>query len=170
MIAGSVIGAWSLTALHTRTFDLVFGAACLPLAGWFLFGPPPQTRDQAGVPHFASAADLAVGTFAGFCGGFIGINAPPLLLHFGRVLDKRHLRRLLVLIFIPAAIAQTGTFVWRGEVTRITVLLTISILPAMVAGIGLGNRAFVRISEQTFRRVLGALLLVIGLRLLWASW
>ena len=110
--------------------------------------------------------DLGVGALAGFCGGFIGINAPPLVLHFGRHLDKRYLRRLLVLIFIPAAMAQTATFALNGMLSRRVLLWGALMLPSMVAGIYLGNRTFRRISETWFRRVLGLFLAVVSVRLI----
>jgi uncharacterized membrane protein YfcA len=110
--------------------------------------------------------DLGVGALAGFCGGFIGINAPPMVLHFGRYLDKRYLRRLLVLIFIPAAVAQTTTFALNGMLTRRVLVWGGLMLPSMVAGIYLGNRTFRWISETWFRRVLGLFLAVVSVRLI----
>lgn len=88
------------------------------------------------------------------------------MLHFGRTLDKRQLRRLLVLIFIPAAAAQTATFCWNGLFDGRVVLWGIGMLPAMGLGIWLGNRTFHRISETAFRRTLGLFLIFVSLRLL----
>ncbi len=110
--------------------------------------------------------DLGVGAFAGFCGGFIGINAPPLVLHFSRNLDKRLLRRLLVLIFIPAAMAQTATFMANGLFDRQIMVWGLLMLPAMILGIWLGNRTFNSISEGMFRRILGLLLVFVSFRLI----
>ena len=107
-----------------------------------------------------------MGGFAGFCGGFVGINAPPLVLYFSRCLDKRHLRRLLVLIFIPAAVAQTGTFVVNGLFDRQVLIWGLLSIPSMIVGIYLGNHTFHRISEKGFRRALGMLLVFVSVRLI----
>ena len=165
MIAGSILGAMALKFIPNRQFQLILGAAFLLTAVWFVV-KTPGARPTSGQPDRANGMDLGVGAFAGFCGGFIGINAPPLVLHFSRFLDKRHLRRLLVLIFIPAAAAQTTTFAATGMLTRQVLVWGVIMLPSMVAGIYLGNRTFHRISESWFRRVLGIFLAFVSLRLM----
>lgn len=165
MVVGSVAGAAALDAVPGQAFQVILGTAFLLTALWFLFRAPPPDRRRE-LPATAGAMDLGVGAFAGFCGGFIGINAPPLVLHFSRALDKRHLRRLLVLIFIPAAVAQTATFIANGLFDRQVMAWGILMLPAMIAGIWLGNRTFHRISELVFRRTLGLLLVFVSVRLI----
>jgi len=165
MVAGSVIGAITLGVIPSQLFQLILGGAFLLTGLWFLFRVivPQESREP---PTTAGIMDLGVGAFAGFCGGFIGINAPPLVLHFSRDLDKRWLRRLLVLIFIPAAMAQTATFVANGLFSRQVMVWGLLMLPAMLVGIWLGNRTFNRISESMFRRTLGLLLVFVSIRLI----
>ena len=165
MVAGSVAGAMALKVIPGQIFQLILGAAFLMTALWFLLRAPAP-RQQTEPPARAGGLDLGVGAFAGFCGGFIGINAPPLVLHFSRFLDKRRLRRLLVLIFIPAAAAQTGTFCWNGMFDSQVVVWGVWMLPAMALGIWLGNRTFHRISEKVFRRTLGLFLIFVSVRLI----
>lgn len=165
MVAGSVAGAAALKQIPARPFQLVLGGAFLLTALWFLLRVPRQ-REQSTPPDRSGSMDLGVGLLAGFCGGFIGINAPPLVLHFSRRLDKRHLRRLLVLIFIPAAMAQTTTFWVNGLLTPTILVWGLLMLPSMAAGIYLGNHTFHRISERGFRRVLGLFLVVVSVRLI----
>lgn len=164
MVIGSVLGAVTLAVIPNQQFQLILGIAFFGAALWFLLRVPGP-REHTEVPSNASIPDLGVGGFAGFCGGFIGINAPPLVLHFGRYLDKRHLRRLLVLIFIPAALAQTATFYMNGLLSTRVAILGLLIIPSMFLGIYLGNHSFHNISEVSFRRALGCLLLVVSLRL-----
>ncbi|HCY83969.1 MAG TPA: hypothetical protein DHV36_02415 [Desulfobacteraceae bacterium] len=165
MVAGSVAGAIALSAVPGRLFQLILGGAFLLTALWFLIRVPAP-RETCEAPGAAALPDLCVGCFAGFCGGFIGINAPPLVLHFSRALDKRRLRRLLVLIFIPAAVAQTATFIAAGLFNQQVLVWGLLMLPAMGGGIWLGNRTFNLISEGMFRRILGLLLVVVSLRLI----
>ena len=165
MVAGSVGGAATLCMVPARIFQLILGCTFLLTALWFLVRVPVP-RGVKDAPATARFPDLFVGGFAGFCGGFIGINAPPLILHFSRVLDKRQLRRLLVLIFIPAAVAQTATFMTAGLFDRQVMVWGLLMLPAMGAGIWLGNRTFDAISEGMFRRILGVLLAVVSVRLI----
>jgi len=165
MVAGSVLGAVALKHIPANEFQLILGGAFLLTALWFLVRVPGP-REKIHLPPRAAGMDLGVGALAGFCGGFIGINAPPLVLHFSRNLDKRYLRRLLVLIFIPAAMAQTATFAFNGMLSRTILIWGMMMLPAMAAGIYLGNHTFHRISEIGFRRVLGMFLVVVSVRLI----
>lgn len=165
MVVGSVAGAITLDVIPNQQFQLILGGTFLLIALWFLFRVPTphEIREP---PATAGGIDLGVGTIAGFCGGFIGINAPPLVLHFSRSLDKRRLRRLLVLIFIPAAIAQTATFVTNGLFEQRVMVWGLLMLPAMFLGVWLGNRTFYHISENMFRRTLGLLLVFVSFRLI----
>lgn len=167
MVIGSVAGAWSLKVIQADSFELILGLVFLGTAFYFLRQSLPRVRQNGSLPSQASIIDSAVGLFSGFCGGFIGVNAPPLLLHFGRFLDKQHLRRMLVLIFIPAALAQTATFSWNGLLTFQVMRWAAVLLPAMLMGIYLGNKAFGYVSETAFRKILGALLIVVSFRLIW---
>lgn len=165
MVAGSILGAVTLNIIPNQLFQLILGCAFLMTALWFLFRAP-RPKKQLEPPISANAMDLGVGTIAGFCGGFIGINAPPLVLHFSRALDKRQLRRLLVLIFIPAAMAQTATFAVNGLLDKQVMIWGLLMLPALPAGVWLGNRTFHHISEHMFRRILGVFLVFVSIRLI----
>ena len=168
MVVGSVFGAIALKHIPNQQFQLILGIAFLLTALWFLFRAPKSIGTST-PPIKASLPDLGVGSFAGFCGGFIGINAPPLVLHFSRYLDKRYCRRLLVLIFIPAALAQTVTFIINGLFERKILLWGLLLCPSMIAGVYLGNRTFHRISESWFRRALGCFLVFVSIRLIFKS-
>ncbi|MFW2369118.1 MAG: sulfite exporter TauE/SafE family protein [Desulforhopalus sp.] len=165
MIVGSVVGAITLDIIPRQQFQLILGGTFLLIALWFVFRIPAP-REISEPPTKAIGMDLGVGAAAGFCGGFIGINAPPLVLHFSRSLDKRRLRRLLVLIFIPAAMAQTATFIANGLFSRQVLVWGLLMLPAMCVGIWLGNRTFQHVSESMFRRTLGLLLVFVSIRLI----
>ena len=165
MVAGSVAGAATLKIIANAQFQFVLGSVFLLTAMWFLLRVPGP-RAQSHPPASAGPMDLGVGALAGFCGGFVGINAPPLVLHFSRFLDKRHLRRLLVLIFIPAAIAQTATFMANGLFDKRVFIWGLLLIPSMALGIYLGNHTFHRISELWFRRALGGFLVLVSVRLI----
>lgn len=165
MVLGSVVGAIALNHIPNKQFQLILGVAFLGTALWFLFRVP-QPRHHGDLPARASLIDINIGALAGLCGGFIGINAPPLVLHFSRHLDKRYLRRLLVLIFIPAAMAQTTTFIVNGLFQQKVLIWGLLLFPSMLIGVYLGNHTFYRISESWFRRVLGLFLVVVSVKLM----
>ena len=166
MIGGSFIGAFALAYIDPKVFELILGFAFLCISAYFVFVRVSNHALRDTVPSNASAADLAVGAFAGFCGGFIAVNAPPLVYHFSKVLNKKLLRRLLVIIFIPAAIVQTATFYWNGLLTMKIVMWGLLTLPAMAALIYCGNRIHGMISEQFFRYILGVFLVMVSIKLM----
>jgi uncharacterized membrane protein YfcA len=161
MVGGSVLGAALLKVISAGHFQLLLGVVFFLTSGWF-FLKPPVADGASSSPARANALDVAVGVFAGFCGGFVGVNAPPLVTYAGKHLNKRLLRRLLVLIFIPAAVAQTATFAVNGLLTREVFLYGLLMLPGMILGIYLGNKSFQKVSEKQFRRILAAFLLVVS--------
>lgn len=168
MILGSIVGAAALKYIPSLYFEMVLGGAFFLCSLWFLIRVPSPQNGTNNPPR-ANSMDLIVGAFSGFCGGFIGINAPPLILHFGKLLSKSYLRRLLVLIFLPAAVAQSATFYINGMLTKEIFLFSIAMLPAMALGIPLGNFAFHRSSEVLYRRILGAVLMIMSGHTMWKA-
>jgi len=166
MVVGSVLGAALLKVMPGAPFQVLLGAVFFATSGWFFFKIPQSTGVSVS-PARANVLDVAVGLFAGFCGGFVGVNAPPLVTYAGKRLNKQLLRRLLVLIFIPAAIAQTGTFAVNGLLGGKTFIYGLIMLPGMALGIWIGNKSFHKISEVQFRRILAVFLLVVSVCLIW---
>lgn len=166
MAIGSVAGAALLKVIPNDGFQTVLGVAFVCTGMWFIIRIPEPVSLVSGAPGKADSMDLGVGALAGVLGGFVGVNIPLLVLHFGRVLDKRNMRRLLVLIYLPAAISQTGTFWISGLLTVRILFLGLLTLPMIVLGIWLGNKTFEAVSEIWFRRVLGILLIIISARLI----
>lgn len=166
MAIGSVAGAALLKVIPNHGFQVILGITFVLTGVWFIIRIPQPGDFKSNAPRKAGLMDLGVGSFAGVLGGFIGVNVPALVLHFGRVLNKRNLRRLLVLIYLPSAISQTATFMVNGLLAPRVAFLGLLILPMIFLGIWLGNRTFEAVSETWFRRVLGILLIVISIRLI----
>ena len=163
---GSVFGAMALKYVPSDVFKTILGVVFFFAALWFgwkrrlatQFPPPPQSP----VP-----TDLAVATGSGFLGGFVGINASPLVMYFGSRLDKLHMRRLFVLIFTASTTVQTATYIANGMMTREAVVLSFFLAPAVLVGIYFGNRTFLRIPEVIFGRILAVFLVLAALRMIW---
>lgn len=166
MALGSIIGATVLNIVPAQLFQVILGIAFLIASFWFLFfNAAPSTMSKS--PKILSFKDALITGFSGFCGGFIGITAPPLILHFGKYLNKQLLRRLFVLLFLPAAVVQTVTFWVNGLLTKDIIILGLLIIPFLAVGIYFGNRSFQKISETLFKRILGLFLIIVSARLIW---
>ncbi len=166
MAVGSALGAIALTIIDKDIFEIVLGCAFLIVSLWWLIFKTKIRERDLKTPESSNPLDWLISSICGFLGGFIGVNAPVLITWFSRQLGKAHLRRLLVLIFIPAALAETGTFIVTGLFTKQILLYGLFMIPFMAAGIYLGNKSFHKISETAFRRILGVFLLIASVKLI----
>jgi uncharacterized membrane protein YfcA len=169
-VGGSVIGGILLSLVDPSLFKTLLGFTILLLGIWF---GVLRTRGSAGdlsgeIPARATGSDVAAAGLGGIMGGFLGISGPPILWHFGRKLGKEPLRAVLIPIFLAAAIARVATYAGTGVISSEVLFAFAVALPGLVIGIVVGNRVFFRISEGTFSRVIGGVLLIVGLRLLLA--
>jgi len=168
IVGGSIVGGILLSVVDPAIFRTLLGISILALGFWFglLRGRGKAEVLSTGLPARASAPDVIAAGAGGIMGGFLGISGPPILWHFGKKLGKEPLRAILIPIFLAAAIARVATYAWTG-VINVQVLIAFAVaLPGLIAGILAGNRVFVRISEQSFSRIIGAILLLVGVRLL----
>lgn len=166
LFISSIIGAMALKYVPNDIFTIILGVGFLCLSVWFIWRVPNAENIQDGTPEKATPLDVLIGTIAGFCGGFIGINVIIKVLYFGRKLNKRYMRRFFVIVYFPAAIAQTLTYVANGLFTQQILLYGFFMLPGLIFGIYLGNKAHYKISELWFRRILGAFLFIVSLKLI----
>jgi hypothetical protein len=168
IVAGSIVGGVLLSLVDPAVFRTLLGISILLLGMWFGFlrGRREGETLAGELPGKASGSDVVAAGLGGVMGGFLGISGPPILWHFGRKLGKEPLRSVLIPIFLAAAVARVATYAGTGVIDGQVLFAFLLALPGLVAGIFAGNRAFVRISERTFSRVIGGILLIVGIRLL----
>lgn len=168
IVGGSVVGGVFLRLIPPDPFRVVLGIAVLLLGFWFVLvrGLERHGTLENRLPKRCSPADLGMTAFAGILGGLVGIDGPPIVWHFGRRFKKGILRGILIRVFLVAALARVVTYSATGLVNYDVLIYTAAALPGLAAGVLLGNRIFLRISEATFSRITGAVLLIIGIRLL----
>ena len=166
--AGSVVGGAFLTMISPESFRLALAVAIILLGAWFFAGRARQGSQplETEVPDRFTAADMLVCSSGGLMGGFLGISGPPLLWHFGKRFGKSPLRQILIPVFLVAAVARAATYAATGALVSSTLSAYALSLPGLLLGIYAGNRFFVTISEKTFSRVIGVVLVAVGSRLL----
>lgn len=169
--AGSVIRVELLPG--PRGFGLLVGAVLVPLGGWLAATRPRAGRDvtrprQIPAPALVLAATL-VGCVGGICGIGGGSILSPVLIGSGRPAAE----------VAPAALASTFVTSVAGVVTFTILSLHQheAVAPAWSTGIALGAGGLAggyvgarmqgRLPEALIRRLVGVLVIAIGVRYLW---
>jgi uncharacterized protein len=171
VLAGSVIRVELLPG--ARVFNLVVGAVLAPLGTWIaLSRPKPQARSAAPAHSIAAPALVVISGVVGCVGGIYGIGGgsilAPILIGSGRPPSE----------VAPATLASTFVTSVAGVITF--TILSIHqhshVAPDWPTGLALGlgglagayagARIQARLPDLLIRRVLGILVLAIGIRYL----
>jgi uncharacterized protein len=172
VVAGSIIRVELLPG--ARVFDLVVAAVLTPLGIWIALSHPkpaagPDTRRHAIAVPALVALSAAVGCVGGIYGIGGGSILAPILLGTGRRVSE----------VAPAALASTFVTSVAGVVTFtiLSVHQHAHIAPSWPTGIALGAgglaggyvgaRVQSRLPDQLIRRMMGVLVIAIGVRYLW---
>ena len=127
----------------------------------FLFIRSPKART---LPIWASAP---IGVISGVLTGLFGTGGPPLILYYQHSgTEKAAFRGNLMAIFLLMTTVRVPSYALFGLITAPRLWSALAVMPAVIAGALIGNRIHLRIEESTFRRLVSAALLVIGLLLL----
>ncbi len=163
-------------------------AVTLPFGGWFLAHMDPQeVRRWISLLVFCSVVLLAsgwryrgrltapmawlVGNISGVMTGIAGVGGPPVVVVLLAGKDSGSRTRANLISFF--AISQTVAalvFWYQGLITLNVIILTVVFGIVFVAFITLGARYFGRIPEKIHRRWTLAILFIIAVAGLYASW
>lgn len=119
------------------------------------------------IPRIAPAWALPLGLLGGVIGSLYGGGGPPIVAYLQmRHLDKRAFRATFQAIALLDNMARGATYVALGLLTLPLAATALTLGPAVLAGLALGNRLHLRIRHETFLRATLAVLLIIGLKYL----
>ena len=172
VVAGSIIRVELLPG--AQVFDLVVGAVLAPLGTWIaLSRPKPQARPGQSGRAIATPVLVALSATVGCVGGIYGIGGgsilAPILIGSGRQPSE----------VAPAALASTFVTSVAGVITFtiLSIHQHAHVAPDWPTGLALGlgglagaytgARIQSRLPDMLIRRVMGMLVLAIGIRYLW---
>jgi uncharacterized membrane protein YfcA len=172
VVLGSIIRVELLPG--ARVFDLVVGAVLTPPWVWIaLSRPKPQARSAPSSHAIAAPVLVVVSAVVGCVGGIYGIGGgsilAPILIGTGRQPSE----------VAPAALASTFVTSVAGVITFTILsihqhthvapdwLTGISLGIGGLAGANAGARIQSRLPDLLIRRVMGVLVVAIGIRYLW---
>jgi uncharacterized protein len=171
VVIGSIVRVEFLPG--PRPFDVVIALVLLPMGGWLLFGRRATVRGQ--VSGLTGAALVLFAAVIGCVGGIYGIGGgsilAPILIGTGRSPSE----------VAPATLASTFLTSVAGVVTFVLLATQShgSISPDWTIGIALGVGGLCggyagahlqpRLPELAVRRLLGVVVLAIGIRYIWLA-
>jgi uncharacterized membrane protein YfcA len=158
---GIPLGTWWLRWGDARFLLIVLGVFLVAVGGIFLFIRAPRGRRMA--PWTTAPA----GVLSGILTGLFGTGGPPLILYYQLSgVDKAAFRGHLMAIFLLMTSVRVPSYAVFGLITAPRLWSALAVMPAVILGALVGNRIHLRIEEATFRRLVSAALLIIGLLLL----
>ena len=108
-----------------------------------------------------------IGVLSGVLTGLFGTGGPPLILYYQlQGVDKAAFRGNLMAIFLLMTAVRVPSYAVFGLITAPRMWSALAVMPAVLLGALIGNSIHLRIEETTFRRLVSAALLAIGILLL----
>jgi uncharacterized membrane protein YfcA len=159
-LAGVLIALFIFKTVDTTLLVKSLGVFILLFALYSLISPTPHRQ---GGKLWAAPA----GVFGGLVGTLFGTGGPFYVIYFQfRHLDKTAFRATIASIFMIDGGIRVGGFVLSGFFIHETLLLAALGLPIMGLAMYLGGHIHTSISQTTFHRAIGVLLLGSGAALL----
>ncbi len=160
-LLGVPIAVWLLQTTDARTFRELFGAAVALYAGYMLFRP-----SLTGLRLMNHGRNALVGFGGGLVGGLTAMpGALPTIWCDMHGVPKNQQRGLVQPFIAAMQIFALALLLAHHDVSRQVLFDLLLSVPALVAGSVLGIVAFRYASEQVFRRIILAILLVSGVML-----
>jgi uncharacterized membrane protein YfcA len=158
---GTPLGTSLLRWGDARFLLIVLGVFLVAVGAVFLFLKDTRERQM---PRWVAGP---IGLISGVLTGLFGTGGPPLILYYRlQGVDKAAFRGNLMAIFLLMTVVRVPSYAVFGLVTAPRMWSALAVLPAVILGALIGNSIHLRIEEGTFRRLVSAALLAIGLLLL----
>lgn len=144
-----------------RFMKLGFGCFILALATKEL---APRRTDATAPPVPPPAVERIMLLLGGVVHGAFATGGPLVVYVAGRRLggDKAVFRSTLSVLWLVMNSVLAATYVWSRQITRESLSTTATLSIGLLAGLGLGELAFARVSAARFRVLVYAMLAVAG--------
>ena len=159
-VIGVLIALFLFKSVDTHLLVKSLGIFILLFALYNLFGPKPRYQGSI-------LWAMPAGTLGGLVGTLFGTGGPLYVIYLQlRHLNKAVFRATVATIFMLDGGIRVVGFLLSGFFTRETLLLSVTALPLMFLAMYLGGHIHTNISQTTFHRAIGILLLGSGTALL----
>lgn len=153
-VVGMPIGLLALHYLDGRWLSLLIGCVVIGMTLQFA-----RRRQRA----IAGRAVGVAGAVSGVLLTSTAMNGPPLVLALqGMGLAPRQFRASLQAAFVVQDAVAVGGFALVGQISQDAMIVAAAGIPGLIIGWLIGDRAFARISPETFRRIVLVMLAASG--------
>ena len=162
---GVAVGVYFFAALDARMLTRGLGIVILSYAGYSLWN---GSRSRSGRQLAHRAVAPVAGILSGAVGTAFGTMGSLFFVMYldGRALAKEAFRATMSAMLLTLSLLRGIGYFVVGEFTRDAWLTFAAAFPLMLAGIYLGDRIHVRVSEPAFRRLVCVTLAASGIPLL----
>jgi uncharacterized membrane protein YfcA len=156
-LAGTPLGVYALA--HVPAAPMTLALAVFVLAATLLLARGYRLRSMPG-----PLATVATGVAAGLCNGGFGIGGPPVIVFFmGSPAGAAAGRASMIAFFLLTDLIGLAWLGGNGLLGAASAWRALAFVPALAAGVWLGNRAFRGADPAAFRRWVLRLLLLLAL-------
>jgi uncharacterized protein len=162
MLGGFAIGATALVKVPDEYLRVALGAFAIAIGGYSIANPTVHRR-------ISRLWVIPVGLVGGAVATVFGAGGPIYATYLSaRLGDKSRVRATTSALISISAFSRAVIYAVSGLLLHVAIGLGALVLaPFVWAGLALGTRIHVGLSQQQMRRVVGALLVFTGLSLVW---
>ncbi len=162
VVIGVLAGAYMLSVLDSAILETALGVFI------FLFAVKMLVFDNG---KAAGRIRKSLGTAAGFFGGLLdgvfGTGGPPVVMYLSHSgLGKAAFRATCIMTFFVYHVFRIFGYSYFGILTPETVQIGLLLIPGMILGSVVGMKIHPILDERVFRKLIGVLLLIVGMALI----
>jgi uncharacterized membrane protein YfcA len=129
--------------------------------------PDPKPASKPAFKSWLHGSQPGLGLISGVLTGLFGTGGPPLIIYYQlKGKTKAAFRGHLMAIFFLMTFVRLPSYAVGGLITLPRIWSSLALLPAVFLGAWLGNRIHLSLTEETFRRLVSIVLILIGMVLL----
>jgi hypothetical protein len=160
-LAGCLLGALTFRHMSEHWIRILLGTIALGFLAWTFYPRKSSRRPR-------DAAGWFWGTLSGFTSFITHAGSPPVMVWLvPQKLDKENFVATSLVFFAALNYAKILPYLWLGLFDRLVLTTSLALAPVGVAGIYAGLWLQRRIDTRWFYRIIYALLLVTGTKLLY---
>lgn len=165
IVAGVTVGIYFFVKLDQETISKALGMFVVIYALWALANAERESGEPRKLPWPVSVALNTGGAFVGALFG--GASSPFYAIYLSALrLSRDAFRATMTMILLVQVALRLAGYGSMGLIDTYALLLTLLALPFMFLGARIGDLVAGRVTQQTFNRILGAVLLMSGAALI----